>query len=231
MLGGGHPGHLRRRRRCRCSARSPRCPPGRAPSWWRSPAPPATPGTCLTWSRPDAADTAVVDCAQPHLFEQAGAVRADRPGGAARRPAVAAAGQRAVQPGRRWTTWTAGSTRSAATGWARSSRRRRSGPRATASCAAACRARRAPARCTRSVGQGRRVRPVGGAGARHLPGHRRPHDRRPGGLRRPARRRDGRHRRPVRHVPGRRSRRSATRTRSCSRSARGSPPSTPAAPR
>ncbi len=40
----------------------------------RPPAPPATPGTCLSWSRPDAADTAVVDCAQPHLFEQAGAV-------------------------------------------------------------------------------------------------------------------------------------------------------------
>lgn len=38
------------------------------------PAPPSTPGTCLTWSRPDAADTAIVDCAQPHLFEQAGTV-------------------------------------------------------------------------------------------------------------------------------------------------------------
>ena len=38
------------------------------------PAPPAAPGTCLTWSRPDAADTAVVDCGQPHLFEQAGTV-------------------------------------------------------------------------------------------------------------------------------------------------------------
>jgi hypothetical protein len=38
------------------------------------PAPPATPGTCLMWSRPDAADTQVVDCAQPHLFEQAGSV-------------------------------------------------------------------------------------------------------------------------------------------------------------
>ncbi len=38
------------------------------------PAPPATPGTCLSWSRPDAGDTAVVDCGQPHLFEQAGVV-------------------------------------------------------------------------------------------------------------------------------------------------------------
>ncbi len=38
------------------------------------PAPPATPGTCLMWSRSDAADTAAVDCAQPHLFEQAGSV-------------------------------------------------------------------------------------------------------------------------------------------------------------
>ncbi len=39
-----------------------------------TPAPPATPGTCLSWSRPDAGDTAVVECGQPHLFEQAGAV-------------------------------------------------------------------------------------------------------------------------------------------------------------
>lgn len=38
-------------------------------------APPATPGTCLTWTRPDAVDTALVDCAQPHLFEQAGSVQ------------------------------------------------------------------------------------------------------------------------------------------------------------
>jgi Septum formation len=38
------------------------------------PAPPATPGTCLMWTRPDAADTSVVDCAEPHLFEQAGSV-------------------------------------------------------------------------------------------------------------------------------------------------------------
>jgi hypothetical protein len=45
-----------------------------APEVVEVPPPPATPGTCLTWSRPDAADTAVVDCAQPHLFEQAGPV-------------------------------------------------------------------------------------------------------------------------------------------------------------
>ncbi|WP_246244758.1 septum formation family protein [Pseudonocardia bannensis] len=38
------------------------------------PPPPATPGTCLNWTRADAADTHVVDCAQPHLFEQAGSV-------------------------------------------------------------------------------------------------------------------------------------------------------------
>lgn len=44
------------------------------------PAPPATPGTCLNWSRPDAADAAVVDCGTPHLFEQAGSVTlADQP--------------------------------------------------------------------------------------------------------------------------------------------------------
>jgi hypothetical protein len=36
--------------------------------------PPATPGTCLNWTRADAADTALVDCAQSHLFEQAGSV-------------------------------------------------------------------------------------------------------------------------------------------------------------
>ena len=37
--------------------------------------PPATPDTCLSWRRADAADTEVVDCAGPHLFEQAGAVQ------------------------------------------------------------------------------------------------------------------------------------------------------------
>ena len=44
------------------------------------PAPPSQPGTCLNWTRPDAADAAVVDCGQTHLFEQAGSVRiADQP--------------------------------------------------------------------------------------------------------------------------------------------------------
>ena len=37
--------------------------------------PPATPGTCLSWTRPDASDPGVVDCAQSHLFEQAGTVQ------------------------------------------------------------------------------------------------------------------------------------------------------------
>ncbi|HVL83776.1 MAG TPA: septum formation family protein, partial [Pseudonocardia sp.] len=46
-----------------------------APEVVELPPPPADPGTCLMWTRPDAADTAVVDCAQPHLFEQAGSVR------------------------------------------------------------------------------------------------------------------------------------------------------------
>ena len=32
----------------------------------------AAAGTCLTWTRPDAADLAAVDCAQPHLFEITG---------------------------------------------------------------------------------------------------------------------------------------------------------------
>ena len=59
--------------RCRCSARSPRCRPRRtSPAVVEVPAPPRSPGTCLNWTRPDAADTAVVDCGQPHLFEQAG---------------------------------------------------------------------------------------------------------------------------------------------------------------
>jgi hypothetical protein len=45
-----------------------------------APPPPTSPGTCLNWSRKDAADTAVVDCARPHLFEQAGTVQlADQP--------------------------------------------------------------------------------------------------------------------------------------------------------
>ncbi len=38
------------------------------------PAPPSQPGTCLNWTRADAADAQVVDCAKPHLFEQAGSV-------------------------------------------------------------------------------------------------------------------------------------------------------------
>jgi hypothetical protein len=37
--------------------------------------PPATPGTCLTWSKADASDTSVVDCGQTHLFEQSGTVQ------------------------------------------------------------------------------------------------------------------------------------------------------------
>ena len=32
----------------------------------------AAAGTCLTWTRPDAADLAAVDCGQPHLFEVTG---------------------------------------------------------------------------------------------------------------------------------------------------------------
>lgn len=40
-----------------------------------APPPPDTAGTCLNWTRPDAADTAAVDCARPHLFEQAGSVK------------------------------------------------------------------------------------------------------------------------------------------------------------
>jgi Septum formation len=38
------------------------------------PAPPSQPGTCLSWSRADAADAQVVDCTQPHLFEQSGSI-------------------------------------------------------------------------------------------------------------------------------------------------------------
>lgn len=49
--------------------------PPREPEVVEVAAPPATPGTCLTWTRPDAVDTALVDCARPHLFEQAGTVQ------------------------------------------------------------------------------------------------------------------------------------------------------------
>jgi len=38
------------------------------------PPPPSTPGSCLTWRRPDAADAEAVDCGRAHLFEQAGTV-------------------------------------------------------------------------------------------------------------------------------------------------------------
>ncbi len=49
--------------------------PGAVPAAIEVPAPPSQPGTCLNWSRPDAADAAVVDCTQSHLFEQAGSVK------------------------------------------------------------------------------------------------------------------------------------------------------------
>lgn len=39
------------------------------------PPPPDTAGVCLDWNRQDAVDTAAVDCARPHLFEQAGNVK------------------------------------------------------------------------------------------------------------------------------------------------------------
>ena len=35
---------------------------------------PTTPGVCVTWTRADAADTRLVECAESHLFEQAGTV-------------------------------------------------------------------------------------------------------------------------------------------------------------
>jgi hypothetical protein len=48
--------------------------PSDQPETIEVPAPPSQPGTCLNWSRADAADAQVVDCAKPHLFEQAGSV-------------------------------------------------------------------------------------------------------------------------------------------------------------
>ncbi len=54
--------------------------PGAVPAAIEVPAPPSQPGTCLSWSRPDAADAGIVDCGQSHLFEQAGTVAlADQP--------------------------------------------------------------------------------------------------------------------------------------------------------
>ena len=110
--------------------------------------PPAAPGTCLNWTRTDASDTQVVDCAQPHLFEQAGAVRlTDQtalPDDGLWRQLVRERCEPAVRD------YLGGSsTRTVATGWARSSRRRPSGPRVTGSCGAACRVRPGRARCTR----------------------------------------------------------------------------------
>lgn len=49
--------------------------PAGTPTVVEVPPPPSQPGTCLSWSRPDAADAAVVDCVKEHLFEQAGSVR------------------------------------------------------------------------------------------------------------------------------------------------------------
>jgi hypothetical protein len=55
-------------------------PTGTAAAVEDVPPPPTTPGTCLNWTRADAADTSVVDCGRPHLFEQAGtASLADQP--------------------------------------------------------------------------------------------------------------------------------------------------------
>ncbi len=48
--------------------------PADGPEVVEVPPPPSQPGTCLSWSRPDAADAQVVDCAQAHLFEQSGSV-------------------------------------------------------------------------------------------------------------------------------------------------------------
>jgi Septum formation len=48
--------------------------PNDAPEVVEVPAPPSQPGTCLSWTRADAADAQVVDCTAPHLFEQAGSV-------------------------------------------------------------------------------------------------------------------------------------------------------------
>lgn len=48
--------------------------PSAEPETIEVPAPPSQPGTCLNWSRADAADAQVVDCSKPHLFEQAGSV-------------------------------------------------------------------------------------------------------------------------------------------------------------
>lgn len=44
----------------------------------------ASPGTCLTWTRPDAANVAAVACARPHLFEVTGSadIAAQFPSGA-----------------------------------------------------------------------------------------------------------------------------------------------------
>ena len=111
--------------------------------------PPATPGTCLNWTRADAADTHVVDCAQAAPV-RAGRHRARWPT-RRRCPTTGSGASSSASAATRSSssTWAAGSTRTAGSGSARSSRRPPSGPRATGSCAAGCRARRGRARCTR----------------------------------------------------------------------------------
>ena len=162
---------------------------------------------------------------------RAGRLRAaHRPGGGARRPALASARRRAVHRRSCSTTSTAGSTPTAATASGRSSRRPPSGPRATASCAAGCRARPARARSTRSTG----AWPSPTSRRCTSPAPAWPSTGAPSVTRSSARGRTPSRRSASSTWPDaspRPSRRSATRTGSCSRSAGGSPPSTRAAQR
>ena len=172
--------------------------------------PPSTPGTCLNWTRADAVGHRGRRLrAGPPV--RAGRHRARWPtrptlpdDGRWRQlvrercdPVVKQLPERPVRPGRPLPGRRAQALASEV------------GRRATGSCGAACRARRAPARCYPIAGTAAEQDQSGGARPGHLPGDQRAHDRRPRRLHAAARRRGGRGRRPGeevrrRQVPGRR---------------------------
>ena len=144
--------------------------------------PPSTPGTCLSWTRADASDTQAVDCAQAHLFEQAGAVlladQTDLPDDGRWRQLVRERCDPVVKqylngrfdPDGRFRV---GALKPSPAKWAQGDRELRCGLQSASR----------SGRAVPDRGQGRRAGPGGGARPGHLPGDRRPHDRRPRRLR------------------------------------------------
>ena len=160
--------------------------------------PPATPGTCLTWGRPDASDTTVVDCSRTHLFEQAGTVQlADQkelPDDGRWRQLVRERCDPVVRdylggkfdPDGRYRV---GALKPSPAKWEQGDRELRCGLQSASRSGALY-----PMAGTARDRTSRR------STARHLPGDRRPHDRRSRRLRRRARRRGRGGRRPQRQV-------------------------------